>query len=129
MDEDETEPTHNPITRHMCRDYRGMLPPTFRWTVTVDKAGGLPVRSASAWMLHCFLSHLSVAGGDCSVVWRLGIHCEAQSTITSRTSQETRALIEVLRGIPRNRHVCLEEGTLSFWTETVRQVAVPAVCG
>jgi len=26
-----------------------------------------------------------------------------------------RALIEVLRGIPRNRHVCLEEGTLSGW--------------
>ncbi len=26
-----------------------------------------------------------------------------------------RALIEVLRGIPRNRHLCLEEGTLSGW--------------
>jgi transposase len=26
-----------------------------------------------------------------------------------------RALIEVRRGIPRNRHVCLEEGTLSEW--------------
>ena len=26
-----------------------------------------------------------------------------------------RALIEVLKGIPRNRHVCLEEGTLSAW--------------
>jgi hypothetical protein len=26
-----------------------------------------------------------------------------------------RALIAVLRGIPRNRHVCLEEGTLSGW--------------
>lgn len=26
-----------------------------------------------------------------------------------------RALIEVLRGIPRNRHVCVEEGTLSGW--------------
>ena len=26
-----------------------------------------------------------------------------------------RALIEVLRRIPRNRHVCLEEGTLSGW--------------
>jgi hypothetical protein len=26
-----------------------------------------------------------------------------------------RALIEVLRAIPRNRHVCLEEGTLSGW--------------
>jgi transposase len=26
-----------------------------------------------------------------------------------------RALIEVLRGIPRHRHVCLEEGTLSGW--------------
>jgi hypothetical protein len=26
-----------------------------------------------------------------------------------------RALIEVLRGIPRNRHVCIEEGTLSGW--------------
>ena len=26
-----------------------------------------------------------------------------------------RALIEVLRGIPRNRHVCLEGGTLSGW--------------
>lgn len=26
-----------------------------------------------------------------------------------------RALIEVLRGIPRNRHVCLKEGTLSGW--------------
>ena len=26
-----------------------------------------------------------------------------------------RALIEVLRGIPRNRRLCLEEGTLSGW--------------
>ena len=26
-----------------------------------------------------------------------------------------RGLIEVPRGIPRNRHVCLEEGTLSGW--------------
>jgi transposase len=30
-----------------------------------------------------------------------------------------RALIEVLRGIPRNRHVCLEEGTLSEWLHEV----------
>ena len=26
-----------------------------------------------------------------------------------------RALIEVLHQMPRNRHVCLEEGTLSEW--------------
>src|SRR3990172_143798 len=26
-----------------------------------------------------------------------------------------RALVEVLRGIPRNRHVCVEEGTVSGW--------------
>jgi transposase len=32
-----------------------------------------------------------------------------------------RALIEVLRGIPRNRHVCLEEGTLSGWLHEVLQ--------
>ncbi len=30
-----------------------------------------------------------------------------------------RALIEVLKGIPRNRHVCLEEGTLSGWLHEV----------
>jgi transposase len=30
-----------------------------------------------------------------------------------------RALIEVLRGMPRNRHVCLEEGTLSEWLHEV----------
>ena len=30
-----------------------------------------------------------------------------------------RALIEVLRGIPKNRHVCLEEGTLSGWLHEV----------
>ncbi|MCG6955256.1 MAG: IS110 family transposase [Gemmatimonadetes bacterium] len=30
-----------------------------------------------------------------------------------------RALIEVLRGIGRNRHVCLEEGTLSEWLHEV----------
>jgi len=30
-----------------------------------------------------------------------------------------RALIEVLQGIPRNRHVCLEEGTLSEWLHEV----------
>ena len=30
-----------------------------------------------------------------------------------------RALIEVLRGIPRSRHVCLEEGTLSGWLHEV----------
>ena len=30
-----------------------------------------------------------------------------------------RALIEVRRGIPRNRHVCLEEGTLSGWLHEV----------
>lgn len=35
----------------------------------------------------------------------------------ARTRLETnaRALIEALRGIPRNRHVCVEEGTLSGW--------------
>ena len=26
-----------------------------------------------------------------------------------------RALIEVLRGIPKRRHLCMEEGTLSRW--------------
>jgi len=30
-----------------------------------------------------------------------------------------RALIEVLKGIPRNRHLCLEEGTLSAWLHEV----------
>jgi transposase len=30
-----------------------------------------------------------------------------------------RALIEVLRGIPKSRHVCLEEGTLSGWLHEV----------
>ena len=29
------------------------------------------------------------------------------------------ALIEVLRAIPRNRHACLEEGTLSGWLHEV----------
>ena len=29
------------------------------------------------------------------------------------------ALIEVLRGIPRRRHICMEEGTLSEWLHEV----------
>ena len=30
-----------------------------------------------------------------------------------------RALIEVLRGIPKSRHMCLEEGTLTGWLHEV----------
>ena len=30
-----------------------------------------------------------------------------------------RALIEVLRAIPKRRHLCMEEGTLSGWLEVV----------
>jgi hypothetical protein len=39
-----------------------------------------------------------------------------------------RALIEVLRGIPRNRHVCLEEGTLSGWLWDVLEPHVEETC-
>ena len=38
-----------------------------------------------------------------------------------------RALIEVLRGIPRKRHVCLEEGTLSGWLWEVLEPHVEEV--
>jgi hypothetical protein len=46
----------------------------------------------------CTLVVVSASGG------RLGSHV---------VETNARTLIEVLRGIPRNRHVCLEEGTLS----------------
>ena len=38
-----------------------------------------------------------------------------------------RALIEVLRGIPKSRHMCLEEGTLSGWLHEVLEPHVEDV--
>ena len=38
---------------------------------------------------------------------------------TQVVETNARALIEVLRGIPKRRHLCMEEGTLSGWLHEV----------
>ena len=40
-----------------------------------------------------------------------------------------RALIEVLRGIPGSRHLCLEEGTLAGWLHEVLEPHVAELVG
>jgi len=55
----------------------------------------------------------------------LGIVCPSGKRLGSRVVEtNARALIEVLHQIPRNRHVCLEEGTLSGWLYEVLEAHV-----
>jgi len=65
----------------------------------MDRYIGLDVHASS-----CTLAVIGPSGK------RLGSHV---------VETNARALIEVLRGIPKRRHVCLEEGTLSGWLHEV----------
>ena len=66
---------------------------------------------------HASSCTLAVAGPSGK---RLGSHV---------VETNARALIEVLRQVPRNRHVCLEEGTLSGWLYEVLEPHVEEVGG